>query len=61
MNSYKRAVRILEAEHKIVDVVYTYIDRMNDVTEEDTLEKIAGEFLIEANRAIKAHLECRWR
>ena len=57
MNAYDRAVKLFEAEHNIVDIVYNYIDRMNDPTDTDTLEKIAGEFVKAVNPAIEHHLK----
>ena len=57
MNAYDRAVKLFEAEHNIVNIVYNYIDRMNDPTDTDTLEKIAGEFVKAVNPAIENHLK----
>lgn len=56
MKAYEKAMSIIEAEHKIVDVVYNYIDRLNDPCESDPLEKIAQEFVDNVNKEISNHL-----
>lgn len=57
MTPYERAAKVIATEHDIVSVVFSYIDRMNDATSEDPLEKIAAEMLDELNPAINKHLE----
>lgn len=57
MKPYDRAAALIAAEHNIVDVVYSYIDRMNDPCDSDPLEKIAAEFVEAVNPAIEKHLK----
>jgi hypothetical protein len=54
MTAYKRALAILETEHEIVDVVFSYIDRMTDC---ENLEEVAKEFLKAVKPKIDKHLK----
>ena len=56
MVTQDKSVGLIEAEHEIVDVVYAYIDRMNDACESDPMYKIAEEFVKEVNPSIDKHL-----
>ena len=56
MAAYENALAVITAEHGIVDVVYSYIDRMNDPTEEDPLDKVTSEFIHDVRHAINKHL-----
>ena len=54
--AYERAMSVLQTEHEIVDVLFNYIDRMNDPDEDDPLEKSASEFVEAVRQPIKKHL-----
>ena len=47
MNAHKKAMELINGEHEIVNILFKYIDRMIDATDEDPLEKSAAEFLKE--------------
>lgn len=57
VSGYERAIAVIATEHAIVDVVFSYIDRMNDATAEDSMDKIGREFREAVNPAIDAHLK----
>ena len=61
MTLYEKALAVIESEHEIVNTVFKYIDRMNDVCDEDPMEKIATEFVKEVNPLIDEHVNILWR
>lgn len=44
-----------EMDEDIINTVYKYIDRMNDICEQDTAEQVLADFLAEMNPIIDAH------
>ena len=57
MNPYEQALEIINAEHEIVETLYSFIDRMNDDCPEDPLSKSAGEFVDAVAPKIEKHLK----
>ena len=56
MTPYEKAMRIIEAEHEIVGVVYKHVDRLNDDVPNDPLEKIAADLRDSLKPVISKHL-----
>lgn len=56
MNAHSRALALLQSERDIVDILYIYLDRMNDPSASDPLEKSAAEFVKAVAPAIDKHL-----
>lgn len=52
MNSYNEQLGL---------VVWKYIDRMNDVCEKDTAEKILEEFVSDCNPTIESCIDVVWK
>ena len=60
MSPYETALEIIKAEHEIVEVLYKFIDRMNDDCPEDPLNKSASEFIESVAPKIDKHLKVLW-
>ena len=61
MSPYEKAMQIIDAEHKIVNTVYKYIDRLNDPDDiSDPLIKIATELTKDLEPLIENHLKLLW-
>lgn len=51
----------LSIEHRLGSVLFNYIDRMNDLTDEDPAGKVLAEFLAEADPMLNAYFEAKSR
>ena len=56
MNAHEQCMALLESQREIVEVLFSYIDRMYDTNDDDSLEKIGKEFLDEVDPVVRKHL-----
>lgn len=57
----KKNADILMAQAEIVNCLYRFIDRMNDVCPEDPAERILEQFTIAVNPLFEQHIKALWQ
>ncbi len=50
----------LDAKEAIVDCVFKFIDRMNDVCDQDPADRIVQQFTEKMNPLIEEYIECKF-